>query len=142
MISLKETLHYKNVVKELNFPFADVYIFDGFVVSEVKEGITFSWNEHAKVMVEEISTFAQTNGEDIIYISHRINSYSVIASDWLKFFKHSYGLKNYGVVGYKKASFLNTMMENLFFNNKIKRFTDLNAAIDWASNKTLEELNA
>ncbi len=142
MKSLKDTQHYDKVIQELNYPFADIYIFKGFIVSEVKEGITFTWEDHAKVIIDDVVGFLDTNGEDLIYISHRIHSYSVIASDWTKFFKMSYGLKGYGVVGYNNTSFLNSMVEKLFFKNKIKHFTELDIAIDWATNKVLEKVSA
>jgi hypothetical protein len=142
MTTLKNTYLYDDIIKEFNYPFGDLYLFKGFVISEIKEGVIFSWENHAKKMVEDISEFAKTNGENIVYISHRVNSYSVIATDWVKFFKHSYSLKGYGVVGYTNTSFLNTMIENLFFKNKIKRFRDINAAVEWATSKVLEELSA
>ena len=56
MLSLKETQFYTEVLKELNYPFADIYIFDGFVVSEIKEGIVFSWKDHAKRIVQDVSS--------------------------------------------------------------------------------------
>lgn len=142
MKPLKETHYYKDVVKEFNYPFADIYAFDGFVISEIKEGINFTWEEHAQVIIDDIVGYFDTNGNDIIYISHRIHSYSVMASDWVKFFKHSYSLKNYGVIGYNNTSFLNSMIENLFFKNKIKSFTDLDIAMDWATNIALEKSNS
>ena len=138
MTSVKDTPFYDDVIKELNYPFADIFLFNGFIVSEVKQGVVFSWDNHAELIVQDIASYYGTDGEDLVYISNRINSYSVLATDWIKFFKHNYKLKGYVVVGYSRGSILNTMVENLFFNKKIQKFTDLFTAINWAKNSDLE----
>ena len=43
MISVKETNLNSEVLKELNYAFGDVFIFNGFVISEFKSGINFNW---------------------------------------------------------------------------------------------------
>ena len=141
MLSLKETQFYTEVLKELNYPFADIYIFDGFVISEIKEGTVFSWEDHAKRIVKDVSDFSGTDGSDIVYLSHRIHSYSLKPMDWIHFFKNSFDLGGYGVIGYNSLSFFNTVIENLFFNKKIRRFNDLKTAIHWAKNKSLISVN-
>ena len=140
MISIQKTDLYNSVVKELNYEYGNVYIFEGFVVSEINEEVLFSWENHAMEIVNDVTEFTGCRGEDLIYISHRIHSYSVLPNDWLKFFKQSYTLKGYGVVGYTNGSLMNTMIENLFFSKKIKRFTDINAAVQWATDKHLAEV--
>lgn len=140
MISVKHSALYNNILKEFKYDFGTVFVFDGFLISEVNEGITFTWEDHAKIITDDVSKFTNSNGEDIIYISHRIHSYSVKPNDWIKFFKHSYSLKGYGVVGYTQGSLLNTVIENLFFNKKIKRFNDLDTAVQWATHKVLTEI--
>ena len=142
MISIKQTKLYDDVLKELNYSFADVFIFDGFIVSEIKEGITFSWEDHAEPIVMDVFEFTKSNGDDLVYLSHRIHSYSVQPLDWLKFHTNDFNLKGYGVKGYIGKSFINTVMESLFFNKKIRRFGDLESAIKWAKSKELSDLNA
>ena len=131
MISVKETYLYESVLKELNYPYADIFIFDGFIVSEIKQGVNFNWDEHAKHIIEDVIAFLDTDGSNLIYISNRIHSYSVIAQDWYKFFKGSYSLKGYYVVSDRKASMLGFMVENLFFKDKMKRFNSLFDALNW-----------
>ena len=138
MISVKDTPFYNDVIKELNYPFANVFLFDGFIVSEINRGVVFSWDDHAELIAQDIASYYGTYGDDLVYISNRINSYSVVAADWIKFFKHNYNLKGYAVVGNSKGSILNTMIENLFYNKKIQKFTDLFIAINWAKNSDLE----
>ncbi|MBP0904555.1 hypothetical protein ACFSKN_11690 [Mariniflexile gromovii] len=131
MVSIKETYLYNSVIKELNYSFGNVFIFENFVVSEINRGVNFNWDDHGKTITEDVAYYLDTNGINLVYISHRINSYSVVASDWLKFFKHSYNLKGYYIVSENNIGFLNSLIENLFFNGKIKRFTTIEAAVNW-----------
>ncbi|MBQ0786771.1 MAG: hypothetical protein KBT69_04680 [Oceanihabitans sp.] len=115
MKSIKETDLYTEVLKEFNYAFGNVFLFEGYVVSEINEGIVFSWEIHAERITKDIASFLGTDGSDIIYISNRVHSYSVMAADWSKFFKNSYNLQDYYVVGQEKSSLINTMFEKLFF---------------------------
>lgn len=130
MISVKETSLYSEALKELNYPFGNVFIFQGFVISEINRGISLNWEEHAKVIVADVSCFLGTNGNDLIYISHRINSYAVVPFGWINFFQSNYQLKAYFIVSQNKIRLLNSFVESLFFNNKIKRFSDLHTAVN------------
>lgn len=130
MISIRETDLYNEVLKEFNYSFGNVFVFEGFVVSEMNRGVVVSW-ENAKLIIDDVVSSLNTRGEDLIYITNRINSYSVVAADWLKFFKQSYSLKAYCIVSDNKMSSLNLMIEKLFFQNKIKHFSNLYAAINF-----------
>ncbi|GGZ80880.1 hypothetical protein [Algibacter mikhailovii] len=136
--SVKQTNLYPKVLKELNYSFADVFIFDGFIISEIKQGVNFSWNNHAKYIVDDITCFLGTDGTELIYISNRIHSYSVVAIDWLKFFKQQYGLKGYYVVSNSQMSKLNLLVEQLFFKEKIMHFDSLFSAVHWVRTESLE----
>ncbi len=138
MIRIKETEFYKEAIKEFNYEFGDIYVFDGFVISEIKGGINFTWDKHAKYIVEDIAYYLETNGNNIIYISNRINSYSVTPQDWLKFFKFNYALKGYYVVSGNNKGNLNTAIERLFFSDKIKRFDSIYEAINSAKGNSAE----
>lgn len=131
MKSIRHTKLYAEVIKELNYSFGDVFILDGYVISEFKEGEVITWENHAKLMTEDVSSFLGTFGNDLRYISHRIHSYTVVAADWSKFYKNSYSLNGYAVVSYNNKN-LNFLFESLFFALKIKRFSNLEDAIDWA----------
>ncbi|MDH7912968.1 hypothetical protein [Winogradskyella sp. SYSU M77433] len=130
MQSIKDTDFYDDVLKELNYSFGNVFILSGIIVSEMNEGVVFSWEEHANQIVKDVINFTGSDGSDIVYISHRINSYSVVPTDWLKFFKN-FSLKGYGIVCYKNVGFFNVVIENLFFTKKIRRFGNLEEALLW-----------
>ncbi len=137
MISVRQTNLKLEILKELNYAFGDVFIFNGFVISEIKSGIKFNWKDHASQIVGDVSCFLGTDGQDVIYISNRINSYAVVAIDWLNFFKRNYFLKGYYVVSERPNSKLNLMVESLFFKHKIKSFNSLYTAVNWAQKKEL-----
>lgn len=131
MISIKDTDLYHDVLQELNYDFADVYVFENFVVSEIKEDVIFNYDNHAKQMTADVTAILDTDGSDLVYVSNRIHSYSVMPQDWIKFFTNQYSLKGYCVVSDKKSSMLGFMVENLFFNNKMKRFSCIYEAINY-----------
>lgn len=132
MISVKQTDLYPEAIKELNYPFGDIFVFKGFVISEIAQGQNINWDDHAKSMAEDICAFLGTNGSDIVYISNRINSYSVVALDWLKFFKHRYNLKAYCIVSKNEIGTLSGMIEKLFYTKNIRYFSDLLEAVNYA----------
>lgn len=138
MISIRDTEIYTSVLKKFDYSFGNVYVFNEFVVSEINHGVNFSWDEHAKHIVDDVVGYLGTDGQDIVYISNRINSYAVIAADWFKFFKLGYGLKGYFIVSDRPVSRMGVLIENLFFKNKIKHFTSIYEAIDWAKKGVLE----
>ncbi|WP_115818849.1 hypothetical protein [Winogradskyella eximia] len=133
---------YKEVLKEFNYRFGNVFVFEGFIISEINEGVSFSWEEHAQRIVRDVTDFTHCDGGNLVYLSHRIHSYSLVPNDWLKFFRNSFELKGYGVIGYNKLSFVNTVIENLFFKKKIRRFTTLEAAVDWAKSFDVVEVKS
>ena len=137
MVILKDTDLYKEVLKECNYAFGTVYILKEFVVAEFLPEVVITWDNHAKIMVNDIVTFYETDGSNVVYISNRIHSYSVVASDWLKFFKTSYTIKAYCIVSQNKAGFLNSMIEKLFFKKKIRHFNCLYEAVNFVKNRDI-----
>ena len=131
MNSIKETPFYSDVIMELNYPFGNVFIFHGFIVSEVNTDVNYNWEDHGKFVADDISEYLSTNGEDIIFISNRVNSYSVVATDWFKFFKNKYSLKTYFIVSNSTIGIMNSLLEDLFFTGKIKRFSNIETAINF-----------
>ena len=131
MKKLKDTRYFHRAIHEINYSFGDFYLFDTFVVGEIHEDILFSWKEHGKLLAEELSNLYDNNGKDIIYISNRVNDYSVIPMDWNKFFTYSYQLKAYGIISYTKTGFFNAMIERMFVNTKLRWFNALDDAMVW-----------
>jgi len=107
------------------------YFFEKFIVSEIHEGVHFNWKKAKEV----IDLAYQYYGPEpkLVYVSNRVNSYSIVPQDWVKFFKEKHPLKAMAVVCNKKAGMSNLVFEKLFFTSIIKRFTTLKEATIWAN---------
>jgi hypothetical protein len=132
MNSIKQSLFHDEMLKELHYTFGSFYLFNGFVVSEIKEGVDFSWKQ-AKILIEDVASFYDTNGNDIVYISHRIHKYNVKPVDWLKFASYALKLKGYAIVVNNALESRNANFESLFVRSKFKIFTNCLEAVQWAA---------
>ena len=75
----------------------------------------------------------------IAYISNRINNYSVVPTDWLKFYKHRHQLEFYSIVAYNGSGLASVVLEKMFFRNKTRQFSKLEDAIKWSLAKVIEK---
>ncbi len=110
-------------------PKGNFYFFNNFVVSEIHEGVHYTWEDAQDVIEAYVKHYGKV---PITYVSNRINEYSVRPQDWSKFVKSGYKLHAYVVVSYNKRSWLNALLEKAFLNTTVERFTDLTEAIEWA----------
>ena len=131
MKKLRDTPYYHRAIHEINYSFGNFYLFDTFIVGEIHENVHISWKDHGKMIAEELSNLYDNNGKDLVYISNRANDYSLVPTDWKKFFKLSYNLKAYGIVSYTKTGYFNAMLERMFVNTKLRWFNSLEEAIAW-----------
>lgn len=124
---------FKNIKEIREYQFGTFYFFEGLVISEVNEGVTFGWGMAKRA----IDAAREVFGEDmpIAYISNRVNNYHVVPTDWSKFYTNRNQLSFYSVVGETKGSFASLVLERMFFKNSIKQFNDLEEAIDWSLSK-------
>lgn len=136
MKRVKELDFFKNIRQIREFDFGVFYYFDGLVISEMKEGVVLEW-EMAKLAVQAAQEVFGEN-QPIVYISNRINSYSVDPLNWVKFYKNRHQLAHYAVVGPTQGSFASIVLERMFFKNSIVQFQNLDDALLWALSK-LEE---
>ncbi|WP_397362893.1 hypothetical protein [Olleya sp. R77988] len=109
------------------------YFLDGIVISEINEGVTYTWEEASKAIDAAKEFYG--NNVTVTYISNRVNKYSIKPSDWLKFYRNDNNLNGYAVVTNSENSWFNALMEKLFSVAEIVRFEDLYEAIKWAKHK-------
>ena len=136
MVYVKDTQYYNDALHVMTYPSGTYYLFDTFVIAEMKEGIVYTWEDHARQIVEELTHLYDHNGENIVYISNRVNSYSTRPSDWIKFYRSDFKLRAYGIVSYSKKSLMTAVMEKIFMRNRFQSFTSLDDAIAWAKSLT------
>ncbi len=137
MQSVRDIAFFKNIKEVRECEFGVFYFFDGLVISEVKEGVVFNWSMAQKI----ISVAYEVIGKDvpIAYISNRINTYSVVPADWLKFYIYRHQLEFYSVVSQNKSGFASLILEKMFFRNGIQQFSKLEDAIEWSMAKIAEK---
>ncbi|WP_298539462.1 hypothetical protein [uncultured Aquimarina sp.] len=133
---VKDSIFYQDAIHELNYPFGDFYLFDRFVIGEFKEDTVVTWDDHAKLLVEDLTNLYDHDGSNVVYITNRVHRYAVKPSDWLKFYKSDYKMKGYAIVSYTPKGLLNSLIEKLFIKSKFKSFESLEDAIHWAKSLT------
>lgn len=130
MKRVKDIPFFKNIREIREYQFGTFYFFNGLVISEINEGVTFEWDMAKKAIKAAHDVFKEN--QPIAYISNRINNYFVVPTDWAKFYANRHQLSFYSVVGQTRGSFTSLVMERMFFKNSIKQFTDIEKAIEWS----------
>lgn len=130
MKSVKDLDFFRNIREVREYDFGIFYFFDGLIISEMNEGETFDWSIAEKIIGAAHEILGK--GRPIAYISNRINNYSVVPTDWLKFYKNRHKLEFYSVVAYNKSGLASIILEKMFFKDTIRQFTDLENAIKWS----------
>lgn len=133
MKRVKDVPYFKKIREVREFEFGVFYYFEGLVISEMKEGVVFEWSMAEKAVKAAKEIFGEH--KPIAYISNRINSYTVIPTEWLKFYKNRHQLSYYSVVGSTQGSFASIVLEKMFFKESLRQFNDLEAAIAWSLQK-------
>ncbi|WP_299443834.1 hypothetical protein [uncultured Aquimarina sp.] len=133
---VKDSQFYQDAIQELKYSFGDFYLFEGFVIGEFKEDMVVTWDDHAKILVEDLANLYDHNGENVVYITNRVHSYAVKPSDWIKFYNSDYKMRGYAIVSYTPRGILNSLIEKLFIKSRFRSFESLEEAINWAKSLT------
>ena len=94
----------------------------------MKEGVDIK-PEHNDVLVEITNTYF--SDKPFVYITHRVNSYSVDPKVYHETSKIK-NLKGFAVVSSNYQAKFNAQIEQMFFKEPFEIFTKLEDAIDWA----------
>ncbi len=133
MKRVREIEYFKNIREIRECEFGVFYFFDGLVISEINEGVIFNWTMAKKVI--DIAYDILGRERRIAYISNRVNQYSVVPTDWIKFYTNRHELEFYSVVAYNKMGLSSIILEKMFFRNSIRQFSDLETAVKWSLSK-------
>ncbi|WP_298995927.1 hypothetical protein ACOKFD_12945 [Flagellimonas sp. S174] len=137
MKRVREIEFFKNIREIREYEFGIFYFFDNLVISEINEGVHFDWEMATKAVDAAYEVIGRDN--PIAYISNRVNSYSVVAADWRRFYFNRHQLDLYSVVGSTQGNFASLVLERMFFRNNIRQFSDLDEAIEWSLSKLEEQ---
>lgn len=129
---LKEIIEHTHV-----FEHGVYYFCEGFIISEVNEGVDYNWGIVKEVI--EIATNYYGKEATICLISNRINQYSINPLGWHNFFNSGRKINGLAVVSYTENSMVSVVIEMLFFNSKLERFHNIYEAINWARELNLEK---
>lgn len=109
--------------------FGTFYFFESFVVSEIKENISFD-RKMAQMIIDLIDNH-YGKGEEIGYISNRTNKYSVSARAWYKFFEMRYRFKAFVIVNKSKTNPFLCFFKRLFYKSFQCKYDNLLEAASW-----------
>ncbi|GGG49599.1 hypothetical protein [Bizionia arctica] len=118
------------MLDSLTLPFGTVSFHENYMVSVMNEGITV--NIGLNNVLEDLAKSYFKN-KNFVYITHRINSYSVDPNIYFKTSQIS-NLVGFAVVTGNKLHLDNIELEKMFFTKPFKTFKSLTKAIDWANN--------
>lgn len=121
-------------LKKYQLPFCTTEIHKDYMLTVMNEGITVS-SEH-NALLSEIAEHHFDN-ESFVYITHRINSYSVNPSVYRETSKIP-NLVGFAVVSKNPIQKQQTKVEKIFFNKAFQDFETIEEAIIW-KNKLIKQ---
>ncbi|AXT59691.1 hypothetical protein D1816_04740 [Aquimarina sp. AD10] len=128
MFRLPKTTDGEDIIKTYDLEMGKVIFYKNFLVIEVAEGICFDYDK-----AEKLSKLTNLHFEDrpFGYISHRVNSYSTEPTDYLRIKEVFPNLKVFTVVIYNRFQETSVRIENMFYQDGILTFENLEKAKTW-----------
>jgi hypothetical protein len=117
-----------NFKKTISFEFGDVELFENYLVTIMKQGITVIPAYNDKLVAIANSHFL---GRPFVYITNRKNSYAVDPSIYYETAKIA-NLSAFAVVSKDAIAEKTVAVEKMFFNKPFQLFTEMENAIAWA----------
>ena len=130
-MKIEDSIYINLEHEEVILPFGNFYLFRNFVVSELNEGVHFDWKK-VKI-ISDIMLNHYGDSYNLVYLSNRINSYSIEPQSWLKFDEKYHLVKSTGIIAYDNRGGLSVVLERLFSKSSIKKFRSLKKGMEWAS---------
>lgn len=107
--------------------YTEVFIFDQFLINQIRDGVTIT-PKHNKKLREIVNSHFKN--KPVVYISNRVNSYSVDPITYLGTSK-IHNLLAIAIVAEKKINRTNAVFESSFYNKPFEVFPTLSEAISW-----------
>lgn len=126
-----------NLKKTISFEFGEVELFENYLVTTMKPGITVIPSYNDKLVAIANSHFA---GKHFVYITNRKNSYAVDPSIYYETSKIE-NLIAFAVVSKDAIAQKTVAVEKMFFNKPFQLFTEMEDAITWALETLKNENN-
>ncbi|WP_179377017.1 hypothetical protein [Winogradskyella wichelsiae] len=121
--------------QSLKFDFCNLTVFDNYIIVNIKEGINVTPDRN-NTLIDITETYFLN--KPFVYISNRINSYSVDPKVYLKTSKIK-NLEGLAIVSSNYQAKVNAEIEKMFFKKPFEIFSELEEAIVWAHKITKTE---
>lgn len=115
----------------LTLEFCHVSIFDNYIVVVMNEGVNLSPSDNY-ILLDIANDYFKD--KPFVYITHRINSYSVDPQIYYETAKIK-NLKGFAVVSSDYKAKRNAEVEKMFFSKPFGIFSELNQAYKWADER-------
>ena len=112
----------------LKFDFCDMHIYNNYMVVVMKEGVTIT-PSHNLILLNIVETYY--SNKKFVYITHRLNSYSVDPAIYHETSKIE-NLVGFAVVSKDYKAKSNAEIEKLFLKKPFEIFGTLDEAVSWA----------
>lgn len=112
----------------LNFDFCKISVYNNYIVVVINEGVNIT-PSHNSTLIKV--TEAHFSDKPYVYITHRINSYSVDPQIYYETSKIE-NLKGFAVVSSNYQAKVNAQIEQMFFTKPFEIFATLEEAFTWA----------
>lgn len=108
---------------------ANVYFYDNLVVVEVTEGMNITIKNGLSLLLKILSTLRT---KPWVYISNRVNSYSVDPNDY-KYLNKIPTLQGIAIVDIKESGKASAILEQSFSKKPLKIYDSMTDAVEWAN---------
>nr|WP_321236934.1 hypothetical protein [uncultured Psychroserpens sp.] len=117
---------------KITLDFCKIHIYENYMVVTVNTGVNIT-SEHNEILTDIADTYFKN--KPFVYITHRINSYSVDPAVYKETSKIN-NLVGFCVVSKNYMAKSAAQVEKLFLNKPFEIFDALTEAIEWAQSVT------
>ena len=121
---------------KLSYIFGDVELFDHYMIVVMRQNVHIS-PDYNTILLDLVDNYYKD--KPLVYLTHRINSYTVDPAIYLETSKIS-NLVGFGVIAKAPLAAGNASLEKLFMNKPFEIFKELDEAITWAKEIVSNEL--
>ncbi|MBW1295533.1 hypothetical protein [Aquimarina litoralis] len=126
------------LIERLDHPLGTYFFYEEYIIAEIKEGVTITLGKLQDLI--PIIRKHYGDGKPFTYISNRINSHSIIPTDYLECpFTYMENFKGYAVVIYNEVNEISTEIEKYFAKKPFYNFSNLKDAINWSKKENLKK---
>ncbi|QLG45128.1 SpoIIAA family protein [Costertonia aggregata] len=121
----------QKLIVERNLDIGRFRFYENITVGEIKEGVHVTFE--SAVLPLQIAEQIYGDHKPVVYISNRINSYSIDPIGYYEAIKLFPNLKAFAIVSNKRHRKMLASLEKLFMRKPIRVFDTVDEAFEWAA---------